>query len=54
MKRSREKPEFKRIYVPLGDAKLERLLAMSSATNRTIEQLIQEAIAKFLEERRGK
>ena len=47
-------PELKRVYVALDDYRLERLLDLSAATGKTVEQLIQEAVALFLEKRREK
>jgi hypothetical protein len=39
-----EQPEaIKRVYVPVEDTKLERLLEMSAARGLTIEELIQGA-----------
>jgi hypothetical protein len=43
---------MKRVYVPIEDAKLDRLLEASEATGLTVEQLIQRAVAEFLEKRR--
>jgi hypothetical protein len=37
-----DKPELKRVYVPLEDAKLERLLEASAPTGRSLEEVIQE------------
>jgi len=42
---------MKRVLVPLEDAKLARLLEQSEATGKTIEQLIQDAVSEFLDER---
>jgi hypothetical protein len=48
-----EQPKpMKRVYVPVEDAKLDRLLEASEATGLTIEQLIQRAVTEFLDERR--
>jgi len=38
------------VYVPLEDAKLERLL---EATRLTIEEIVQAAVSEFLQEKRG-
>jgi len=43
------KPLMKRIYVPIEDAKLDRLLEESEATGLTVEQLIQRAVTEFLD-----
>jgi hypothetical protein len=48
-----ERPELKRVYVTLEEAKLDRLLEVSQATGLTVEQLIQEAVSEFLDEWRG-
>ena len=45
---------MKRVYVPLEDGKLDRLLEASQATGKTVEELIQAAVARFLDEQRGK
>jgi hypothetical protein len=42
-----------RIYVPIEDAKLARLIELSVERNLTVESLIQEAVSEFLDERRG-
>jgi hypothetical protein len=39
------------VYVPLPDAELERLVEASEASGRSIDELVQEAIARFLAER---
>jgi len=44
---------IKRIHVGIEDVKLDRLLEMGAERGLTIEALIQEAIAEFLDERRG-
>jgi hypothetical protein len=41
------------VYVALDDHRLERLLEASAALNRTVEELIQEAVERFLAQRRG-
>ena len=41
------------VYVPLDDARLSALAQASEATGLTVEELIQEAVAEFLAERRG-
>jgi len=43
-----------RIFVGIDDYRLEALLEASEATGRTVEQLIQEAVSKFLDEKRSK
>ena len=48
-----EQPKLKRILIPLEDAKIARLLEASAATGKTIEQLIQEAVEQFIDQRRG-
>jgi hypothetical protein len=40
------------VYFGLEDARLARLLEASAATGRTVEELIQESVAEFLEENR--
>jgi hypothetical protein len=48
-----EQPQpMKRVYVAIGDYRLDRLLEACEATGKTIEQLIQRAVAEFLDERR--
>jgi hypothetical protein len=50
-----EQPKpMKRVYVPVEDAKLDRLLEASEATGLTVEQLIQRAITEFLDRLREK
>jgi hypothetical protein len=44
----------KRVYVPIEDAKLERLLEASEAAGFTVEQLVQRAVSEFLDGRRRK
>ena len=41
------------VYVPLEDAKLAALLEASEALNVPLEELIQEAVAEFPDERHG-
>ncbi len=40
-----------RILVAIDDYRLKVLLEASEATNRTVEQLIQEAVTEFLREK---
>jgi hypothetical protein len=48
-----EQPKpMKRVYVPIEDAKLDRLLEASEATGQTIEQLIQQAVSELLDRRK--
>ena len=42
------------VYVPLPDAVLERLRAASKRERKSIEELVQEAVATFLERERRK
>jgi hypothetical protein len=41
------------VYVPLDDAKLERLLEASEESGLTVKELVQAAVSEFLEEKRG-
>jgi hypothetical protein len=42
-------PPTKRVYVPIEDAKLKRLLEESEATGLTVEALIQRSVIEHLE-----
>jgi hypothetical protein len=39
----------KRVYVPIEDAKLKRLLEESEATGLTVEALIQRSVTEYIE-----
>jgi hypothetical protein len=43
--------ETELVYVPLEDAKLERLALASEASGRSIDELVSEALNVFLEAR---